>query len=144
MGNDERKPVICRYCHKVMWRAGRKYRTGYKHFYACDCGASSPPEVAEETAYAAATRTPPNRPLTREQAIRSDLPVWVEYIDYPDESRLAFVCSGEEENTLFMTSKGSAAFNEDYNAETMLFFSEPPTLADIEAARAEKGADNEI
>ena len=90
--------------------------------YRCECGWTSPPEMSEESAYLAATRTPPNRPLTREQVEALDdlSAVWV-----VGETDIVLMSVGEFKRTY------------GWCMRYMWMFASKPTHADIEAARKE-------
>ena len=93
------------------------------HAYRCECGWTSPPEMSEESAYLAATRTPPNRPLT--------LKDMTEY----DESDAVWVVSRDGHVAVVNGLDALEYAGYEYDA---LFFARKPSPADIEAARKER------
>ena len=102
----------------------------YAHYY-CDCGWTAPDDgtgktkqEAIEAAYLAATRTKPNKPLTREQVeAMPDLAAVWEVKHYDDSVWLR--------TAKYMVSERPWATKS-------LYYSAPPAPADIEAARKER------
>lgn len=98
--------------------------------YVCDCGWQSPRErnndreKAIAAAYLAATRRPPNKPLT--------LP---ELFDLDPESDAVWIYDSSWEKPIrAMSAEEACEWASD--ADTVLFFGFKPTAADIEAARS--------
>jgi hypothetical protein len=123
--SDERKPVICPWCGwEMVAREGQDIFHRKYNAYVCEgCEAVSPIAYSEDAAYTAATRTPPNRPLTLPELFDLDGnmdAVWV-------------VDSGC--GTIVMGAEEACEWASD--ADTVLFFVRKPTPADIEAARKE-------
>lgn len=92
---------------------------------ACDCGVSTPWKDTIEAAYAAATSTPPNLPLTREQveALPNDDAVWV----YTKTGTDAWVHSAYYAKEYLVRCGGDE-----------IYFAAKPTAAEVEAARKER------
>jgi ribosomal protein L37AE/L43A len=63
--SEERKPVVCPWCWRDMVaREAQDIFHGKHNVYVCEaCEAVSPIAYSDKAAYAAATATPPNRPL---------------------------------------------------------------------------------
>ena len=121
---DERK-VICPWCGwDMVAREGQDIFHGKYNVYVCDgCEETSPIAYSEDAAYAAATRTPPNRPLT--------LP---ELFDLDGVADAVWVVDSKS-GTRVMSAEEACEWASD--ADTVLFFVRKPTPADIEAARKE-------
>lgn len=119
---DERKPVICPWCGGEMTLMVEE---AYEYHYKCySCEACAPTAITEDAAYAAATCTPPNRPLTLPELFDLDGnadAVWVV------DSGCGTVVMGAEEASEWAS-----------DADTVLFFAHKPTPEDIEAARKER------
>jgi len=139
--SDENKPVICPWCGRAMFRTpckqGLRWIEETKEWvhegeinFTCICGAQTPIKENTPTAIKAAmdTHRPPNRPLTREQV--AEMPalsgVWV----YEDN-----------ENILLETAETAIIDYEEGISTGCIYFSAPPTPADIEAARKEEAHD---
>ena len=126
--SDERKPVICPCGEEMILCCDQADCGNYYAQYDCDCGWSSPQcerrteQEAIEAAYEAATRKPPNRPLT--------LP---ELFDLGDDDVVWTVF--ENGRIWAMGARGAQAWLTD---EHYLLFARKPTPADIEAARKER------
>ena len=139
---DERKPVICPWCklrgeHSVMTkqRLSQGMTFGIDFYFCPKCEARSPHihtidgnwDAAEEAAYAAATRTPPNRPLTEEQIMQCavNVPLFCIYAK-DQECRCVVFASDIQVEYKYRAEMGQ------------MFFRDFPTPADIEAARKER------
>ena len=129
--HDERKPVICPWCGwDMVAREGQDIFHGKYNVYVCDgCEATSPIAYSEDTAYAAATKRPPNLPLTREQAeAMDDLDaVWM-HLEMSDHILVSSVKS-------ILTSSMPVPVG-------AIMFARKPTPEDIAAARAGKGEEH--
>jgi hypothetical protein len=106
-------------------REGQDIFHGKYSAYVCEgCEAVSPIAYSEEAAYTAATRTPPNRALTREQveAMDDQDAVWIV------RKGTGKICVGpaREAVAILISLEGYSRF---------WFFAALPTPADIEAAR---------
>lgn len=123
---DERKPVICPWCGFEMAAytiSIQGYSGEKKCFYECaQCCARSPMAVTNRDAYAAATRTPPNRPMDYKTIynLTDREPVW--RVDKDDD---------------VIVLGGYNAWRK-YDAVRYLYFAANPSPADIEAARKER------
>lgn len=110
-------------------------------YYQCDCGWTSPKRYGEtesaaiEAAYAAATRRPPNRPLTRKQVMKLDDldAVWIlhDASEYTVGMNLIEQQPGDSAKDLIRI------FAREKCKQTFAVFACKPTPADIEAARKE-------
>jgi hypothetical protein len=142
--NDRPAPK-CKYCGSEMVKQMQSrfnQMMGTKEYhghYACQmCGSSAPESeyltdlsAAEESAYAAATRTPPNRPLTRAQVAEKD--------GYDAVWRVNKM-SGYLYRPMSAKDVRDLIECESVNyCENLWYFAAKPTPADIEAAR--KGID---
>lgn len=136
--SDERKPVICPWCGwEMVAREGQDIFHGKYNAYVCEgCEAVSPIAYSEDAAYAAATATPPNRPLTREQVeSMPDLAaVWNVSI-----KRVERGGDGIGVQTARVVKR---YLDKQWVWEDEIMFAAPPTPADIAAARAGKGEGN--
>ena len=120
--SEERKPVICPWCGYEMSLMSVSDEP-YERWYKCyNCEARSPIALTDEAAYAAATRRPPNRPLT--------LP---ELFDLEDDDAAWVVAENGK-----IYAMGAECAQEWAGEEHCLFFAVKPTPADIEAARKER------
>ncbi len=138
---DERKPVTCPQGHEMKlavehrqyaWTRPSLPPHWFAHYY-CDCGWIAPDDGGGDTkqeainaAYAAATRRPPNKPLTREQIYKMhDLDaIWIVYPDEKDREPCVMP-------VIFLTSGGMR----DEQLKHCIIFASNPTPADIEEAR---------
>ena len=122
--SDERKPVVCPWCGcDMVAREWQDIFHGKYNVYVCDgCEATSPIAYSEDTAYLAATRTPPNKPLT--------LP---ELFDLADDDAAWVVTENGK-----IWAMGAECAQEWASEERCLFFASKPTNADIAAARKEQ------
>ena len=127
--SDERKPVIRPWCGGEMERRqGRDVFHGTHYYYECSiCESKAPIAYGENGACAAATRIPPNRPLTREQVEAMDDmdAVWM-HLEKQDH---ILVFSAKSILTSYMPVPIGASM-----------FARNPTPADIETARKERDA----
>jgi len=125
--SDERKPVICPWCGwEMVAREGQDIFHGKYNAYVCEgCESVSPIAYSEDSAYTAATRTPPNRPLTEEQIYESD-----------DKDAIWAYENGVLYEPISAAKTWELLSCENYK-DTM-FFACKPTPADIEAARKER------
>lgn len=136
---SEQKVVKCR-CGKDMHPYHGQYYSGCRYWarYECECGWCAPLIVGDtadeaiEVAYLAATPTPPNRPMTREQ---------VEAMDDLDAVWIAHYCVTPE---MFEQTPTIMLAREIKRAECKMLgfawlYAKRPTPADIEAARKEHG-----
>lgn len=124
--SEERKPVICPWCGwEMVAREGQDIFHGKYNAYVCEgCEAVSPIAYSEDAAYAAATRHPPNRPLTREQ------------VEKLDDLDAVWVVRGRGDAYTIMVVEAMRLEHVYTNGEVM--FGHRPTPADIEAARKER------
>ena len=124
--SDERNPVLCPWCGFEMaaYTISIQGYSGEKTcFYECaQCCARSPMAVTNRDAYNAATRRPPNLPLTLPElfALADDDAVWV----VADNGKIY--------------AMGAECAQEWASEEHCIFFSRKPTPEDIEAERKER------
>ena len=132
--SDERKPVICPWCGwEMVAREGQDIFHGKYNAYVCDgCEAVSPIAYSEDAAYVAATRTPPNRPLTHEQVLAMDPydAVWMISVN-PAPIPMRSVRAAEWVQRQLTDRSGGEWM------DRKLLFADKPAPADIEAARKE-------
>lgn len=135
---DERNPVLCPWCGFEMaaYTISIQGYSGEKTcFYECaQCCARSPIAITNKDAYAAATRRPPNRPMTREQIENSGLQdndaVWI--MSRTNENAALHLIDGCSLKQLMWECRISADTN------TWVWLRRKPTPEDIEAARKER------
>lgn len=116
--------VLCPWCGEEMECHNNLSSIRYHCFH---CGAVAPfgEMKTHESAYQAAMRRPPNKPMTKEQlyALPNDAAIWVCYND------------GVRREGAFPTSASWGKFYPDLCCDNGMAFSSLPTNADIEAAR---------
>ena len=123
--SDERKRVLCPWCGwEMVAREGQDIFHGKYSAYVCEgCEAVSPISYSEDSAYVAATRTPPNPPLTLEGMAELD------------ESDAVWVVA--KDGTVCVVNGLDALEYAGYEYDA-LYFAANPSPADIEAARKER------
>lgn len=125
---SEERNVMCPWCGwDMVAREAQDIFHGKYNVYVCEaCEAVSPIAYSDKAAYAAATATPPSRPLTRQQveAMPKNTPVWV----YTHGGNPYALRTAEECRHL------TSAY--------YIFECARPTPADIAAARAGEGEEN--
>lgn len=94
----------------------------FYQYRCCGCNAMSPPKETEEDACAAATRRPPNLPLTKEQIM-----------GMPDDDALWLI--GQRCGSVTVYSAGEIKREIKYYTDVAFAFSAKPAPDDIEAAR---------
>ena len=131
--------VLCPWCGRTMqYKSWRDYDIArlqdmHEGWFECiGCMATSPTVKMDEkefvcqAAYEAATRRPPNKPLT--------LP---ELFDLDPESDAVWIYDSSWEKPIrAMSAEEACEWASD--ADTVLFFASKPTAADIDAARKEQ------
>jgi len=128
---SERKPVLCPWCGGEMVSASTGYCDGFSIVWMqCKCGAESPKNRARddallEAAYLAATRRPPNRPLTLAEIKNRD-----------DFDAIWWVRKNDNQTFVFAVYEFKGMTSE-FSAERWAFAAKP-TPEDIEAARKER------
>ena len=138
--SDERKPVMCPWCKlsgcNVVMAKQREsvgMTTGEDYYFCPECHSHSPHiatsdgnwDKASNDCYLAATRTPPNLPLTQEQV--EEMP------------RNAAIWEVTPSNGL--VGLEFAGIIKSFVRSDSLYFAAPPTPADIAAARKENNHD---
>ena len=126
--SEERKPVVCPWCGFEMaaYTISIQGYSGEKTcFYECaQCCARSPIAITNKDAYAAATRRPPNRPLTLAEIKNRD-----------DFDAIWWVRKNDNQTFVFAVYEFKGMTSE-FSAERWAFAAKP-TPEDIEAARNE-------
>ena len=125
--SEERKPVMCPWCGwEMVAREGQDIFHGKYSAYVCEgCEAVSPIAYSGDAAYAAATATPPNRPLTLAEIKNRD-----------DFDAIWWVRKNDNQTFVFAVYEFKGMTSE-FSAERWAFAAKP-TSADIEAARKER------
>ena len=139
---DEHNPVICPWCGKQIlesnWEARfTVYPGGFSYTscrFRCECGVCTPwgdyqPDKKRglESAYADATRRPPNKPLTLAELF--DLDPETDAVWLVNDAFTAY-------DVIVMSAEAACEWASDANS--VFFFARKPTHADIEAARKER------
>lgn len=126
---SEERNVMCPWCGwDMVAREAQDIFHGKYNVYVCEgCEAVSPIAYSDKAAYAAATATPPNRPLTREQ------------VEAMDDLDAVWIVG---ETAVMIQSAGGVKRTYGWCLNILMVFSHNPTPADIAAARAGKGEGN--
>lgn len=130
--SEERKPVVCPWCGwDMVAREAQDIFHGKYNVYVCEaCEAVSPIAYSDKAAYAAATATPPNLPLTREQ------------VEAMDEWDAVWETYGHEISGVAPAKTYRYDLDAYHLFATVMLFARKPTPDDISAARAGKGEGN--